>query len=172
MKKEKLILIISSILIICALAAIVIQVVQNGFVKKEDKVEATGDTFRYSKSVASGEAIKYLLTQEDVAKNAGVKNIVVYYTGKDWNLADNMKSAIEQLQEKEDFASTYYFHPEADKNSKFFLSQDEALAYVEFNKLCEQFCIVNPVKKQIIQLENITEENINELAEILTKFKD
>ena len=59
MKKEKLILIITSIITICALVAIGLQVVRNGFIKSKIKIEGDDKDVQYSKTVVKDCCILY-----------------------------------------------------------------------------------------------------------------
>ena len=173
MKKEKLILIITSIITICALVAIGLQVVRNGFIKSKIKVEGDDKDVQYSKTVVSDAVMQYVITQEDVIKQNGKnKKIAVYYTGKDCPFALNMQNTIEGIKNQEEYSSKYAFHLETDIGSKFFVKQEDALAYMEFNNLCQQFCIVNPEKKQILKIENMDNTKAEEIPAILKQFKD
>ena len=101
----------------------------------------------------------------------GEKKIAIYYTGNDFPYVKTLTEAVKSLENDEELSSKYFFHPEADARSKFFMSQAAAQAYIDFHEMCGSFCILNPDKKQIMKIE-MDKASAEAIPAILTQFKD
>ncbi len=169
---EKFVLVITSLVIVIAIVAIIFQFAMNGFIKRRVSVGDKNDKIEYVKTIISKNVLNYIQSQQDVEKDLNGRKIVVYYTGNDFKYAKELKNSIDEVIQNKLYSSVYVFHPEGDIEKKFFTNQEEAINYIEFKNTCQQFCIVNLEKKQILNIDNIDDIKSKEITQILEKFKD
>ncbi len=168
----KLILLIIGIVILCIIVAIDIRMYVNSKIQKSLKVNNGQLEIKYTRQSFSEGIKNYLLSERDIGQIYGDKKIAIYYTGYDCPFAKNMSDVAEPLGKDEKYSSKYFFHPEAAAGSKFFLTEEAALAFMDFSDMCQQFCIVNPAKKQIIRIDEMDAEKAKYIPEILNHFKN
>lgn len=170
--KNKNIFFIILVVALIVFVMLIVNIFRSGFIKHNAKIDGTNDKIKYSKSVVSQDVINYLVSQKDLNIDLAGKKIAVYYVGDDSEISKDMVKVIDELKSKDEFKDIYFFHPETDIRSKFFTEQKEAIAYVEFNKLCENFCIVKPDKKELLSFYGMNEVKVNKVPQILKQFKD
>ena len=169
MKRQKYLLILI-ILTLCAFIFLVVEIWQNGFIKKEIKTSGKDTGVKYSTSVIPKNVQSYLMSQEDISKTYGEKNIVIYYTGQDYPFAKELTNTVESLKEK--YSDTYFFHEEIYSGSKVFSTEQGVIAYIDFKNMCGEFCIVNPEKNKLLKIEGMNADKISKISEILEQFKN
>lgn len=170
MKREKFI-VVMLVLIVCAFIFFIVQVCNNGIIKKSLRINGVGGV-KYSTSAIPKNVLGYLKSQKDISDSYGEKKIAIYYTGKECPFAEVLANTINPLKEKQEYTSAYFFHPEAAAVTKAFPTQQGVIAYIDFRDMCGDFCIVNPKKNQILTIENMDQKKAEKVTAILSQFKD
>ncbi len=169
---SKAVLIIAAVVIFCIFAIIDLRILLDGKVKSSVKVEGLNEEVKTVKKMIPDNVMEYIMNQRDIAQGDGRTKIVMYYTGYDCPFAKALTKAMETAAKDQKLASKFVFHPEAAAGSKFFLSEDAALTYMEFNDMCQQFCIVSPSKKMLIRVNDMDAQKAEKAAEILEHYKN
>ena len=104
--------------------------------------------------------------------NAG-KKFAIYFTGADCPYAQMFDSAIAPIVSSPDYQQAYNFMSiDVGQGVRTFTNMKEAQADIEFNRLCEEFCIVNPSKSEIFSINGVGEEEAARLSYIFDNLKD
>lgn len=97
------------------------------------------------------------------------KKFVIYMTGSNFPQAQAFISALTPIINDSSYQQYYNFVP-LDINSKqTFSNIEDSQKYIDFESLCHEFCIVNPVSNELFYFDGIGEA---EAAKLPTVFAD
>ena len=171
-QKNKLIILVVGTVLLCIMLIIDCRIFFNGKIQHTIKVDGMEEGIKYTKQRFGENIEKYLLSEHDIGQEYGKKKIAIYYNGYDCDYAKDMEKAMKPLGEKEEYKSKYLFHPQAATGSKFFLSEQAARDFMEFNEICGQFCIINAHRRELVRIDDMNAEKAAKMPEVIEYFKN
>ncbi len=139
---------------------------------KTEKITLSGlEGINYSIVDIPGEVMVYLET--DKYKNVpSNKKIVRYFAGTGCPYGDTFAKAIQPLANSLEYTSKYYFNREKVISYKKFKDRKSAQIAMDFERLCKEFCIINPEKSQIFRISGVGFEEAVKLPVIVEQLKN
>jgi len=123
-----------------------------------------------SAKIPSG-VVEYLKKAPKYANYYGAnKKFAIYYTGANCPYGAAFSDSVKNIASDPSYQQSYYFLPiDISQMGGRFANREEAQNDIDFNKLCHEFCIVNPVKNELFFIDGVGEE---EAAKVPTIFSD
>lgn len=118
------------------------------------------------------EVIDFLKTSSDYKDIYKDKKVVIYFTGADCPYGKVFEKSINEFR-KNSASNVYFkFHTESASGIRWYKSNQEANAALQFSNLCHEFCVVNPVKNEIFSIEGVGTEEAQKIGAILEQLKN
>lgn len=101
------------------------------------------------------------------------KKFVIYYTGANCPYLQSFLTSLNAITNDAQYQQYYNFMPVDANRMAVFNSKEDARNDTYFNmKLCHEFCIVNPAKKEIFFFDGIGEEEATMLPSVFNDLKN
>ncbi len=141
--------------------------------KTSETIQLTGlDGINYAIKNLPDNVTQYLKTTSEYKDLYSNKKLAIYYVGADCPYAQAFIDAIDPLREDSSYSEKYNFYPQAASGSKTFSTMEEAQADVDFSNICQEFCIIHPIKNQVFTINGIGYDEATKLGSIFEQLKD
>ena len=118
------------------------------------------------------EVINYLKTSSNYKNVYNDKKVVIYFTGADCPYGKVFEKSINEFRKNSSSNVYFKFHTESASGIRWYKSNQEAKAALQFSNLCHEFCVVNPVKNEIFSIDGVGIEEAQKIGAILEQLKN
>lgn len=130
------------------------------------------DGIRYSFSTLKPNTLEYLKVKSELKNYFNGKKLVIYFTGANCPYAQTFENSLASVKGDSSISSEFDFYAMEASGMKTFSSREDALADVDFNNTCHEFCIINTKNGEIFSIDGVGETEASKAGSIITQLKD
>ena len=130
------------------------------------------DNINHSIKPLPDEVVSFLKTSSDYKDIYNDKKVVIYFTGADCPYGNVFEKSIKEYRKNASSNEYYEFQAKSASGIHWYKSNQEAQVALQFSNLCHEFCVVNPIKKEIFSIDGVGTEEAQKIGTILEQLKN